>query len=40
LNYEDPFPRLVNWDIRECDIMKVDITEFRVYMVNLSTKLS
>ena len=27
-------------DIRECDIMEVDITKFRVYMVNLSMKLS
>jgi hypothetical protein len=30
LNYEDPFPRDSRYE-RVCDIMEVDITEFRVY---------
>jgi hypothetical protein len=30
LSYEDPLPRVFGY-YRVCDIMRVDITEFRVY---------
>jgi hypothetical protein len=38
LNYEHPFPRVLEYK-RVCDIMEVDITEFRVYKEVLEMKM-